>query len=288
MGTIRELVDAVVAEVYGYTQTIETNSYLTAPVSAADTEFLLADASNFSRGIVQVGDELVLVDLVDRGGNKLTCGTVSSRGLRGTTAASHAAGERVLMSPVVPRAQALSAVKEILRSSGGLFVVATHTFTASAAQRGYDLPAGVDDILSVSWQQPGPGQNWTKVRRWAHDRHNGQLVLSGSVLPGRTVRAVYSAPPTIPGVDDDFTDTGLPESCLDVVKLGAAWKVTSHLEPFTLMPNTAEADAMGRGKSPGTRISVARYLYQLYQVRLQEEVTALQNAHPITVHWSQS
>lgn len=285
MTTIAQLAEAVVAEVYGYTQTVDVNTYLTVAATSFDVEFTVADARNFSRGIVQVGEELILIDTVDRTNNRLTCGDISGRGIRGTTAAGHSPGVRVLMAPVIPIAQALSAVREILRSAAGLFAVDTTTFPAVAAQEGYDLPAGTDGILEVAWQPPGPSDKWIRLRRWRFDRIANQIVIGSAVMPGRSIRVAYTKPVTVPADSAEFTTSGLPESCLDVVRLGAAWKVVSFLEPYTLMPNTAAGEAMDRNKTSGNRLSVARYLYQLYQVRLSEEVAELQRRYPIHTHF---
>lgn len=285
MTTIGELADAALAEVYGYTGTAEATTYLTVGIDADDLSITVASATNFSRGLVQVGDELLIVDAVDRDTQVLTLGTVQGRGVRGTAAVAHSVGDRVTMAPVIPRSSAVRAVQETIRSSNGLFAVGSTTVTPNTFIIGYDLPAEAVGVLNVSWLPP-LGEAWVPVRRWTHDKFNQQILLGGNVLPGCDVRVVYMTSPVVPAnQSDDFTDSGLPESCADVIRLGAAWRLTSFLEPNTLLPHSAEADAMKRGVYPTQRIKVSQYYWQLYRARLDEEIAEMQTRYPIRAHY---
>jgi hypothetical protein len=284
MTTMSDLVDAVLGEVYGYTATIDTTSYLTTAVDADDLTLTIASAANFSRGIVQVGDELLIVAEADRTAGTLTVGTASGRGIRGTTAASHAAGDVVTMSPSVPRFQAINAVNETLRSSGGLFAVQSAQVVYDPAQYAYEVPDGVRDVLDVVWMPPTGGQ-WLPVRRWSHDRFQSKVAIGSAIPPGLTIQISYSRDPSVPKLSQDFTETGLPDSCLDVIRFGAAWRVSAFFEPVSLLSQSAEADALKRGAYPTSRLKVSQYYYQLYSQRLSDEVRALQARYPIRTHY---
>lgn len=281
MGTIGQMVDTVISEAYGHTQTVDVDTYLLAPVTATDTEFAVASAANFSRGIVQVEFELFQVDSVDRSLNRLQCGHVMGRGVRGTTAASHAAGVRVTMNPTISRQAALRAIEDALKERSGLFRVASATHTISAADPSYSVPADCD-ILDVSWLPPGPGGNWQPCRRWRHDRVGSLLYVFDSMTPGRTLRVSYATVPTVPALGAEFSTSGLPSSCEDVIRLGALWRLMTTLETFTLMPQAAEAST--RVQQP-RRLQVAQYVYQLYLQRLSTEVAELNRANPIRSHY---
>jgi hypothetical protein len=279
-----DLTDAALAEIYGYTATIDTTSYLTEDVAVDDLTVPVADAKNFSRGIVQIGDELMVVDAVDRATGALTLGSVRGRGVRGTKASAHKVGDRVTMSPTIPRFQAVNAVAETLRASSGLFSVTSAQIVYDPELYAYDLPAGVDTVLDVVWM-PLLGGQWIPIRRWTHDRFQSKLTIGSVVGPGRTVRITYSQVPVVPRPDDDFTETGLPESCIDVIRLGAAWRLSAFLEPVSLMSQSAEADALKRGAYPTSRIKVSQFYFSLYQQRLNEEIQALQSKWPVKVHF---
>ena len=282
--TIGDLVDATLAEVYGHTQVVDAESYLTADLAADGLSLTVASAAEFSRGLVQVGDEMIVVDTVDRTNGILGLGSASCRGVRGTTAAAHVTGDRVTMSPSVPRSAAVRAVEETLRASSGLFAVASTTLTYVAAQMGYAIPSAARTVLAVSWY-PTTGAAWVPVRRWTHDKVSNLLVIAELLQPGADVKVTYTATPTVPTQAQDFSVTGLPDSCIDVIRLGAAWRLTNFLEPASLLSQGAEPDALKRQNQGGLRIRVGQYLYQAYRARLEEEVRALQDDYPITVHW---
>lgn len=281
--TISALIDSALAEVYGYTQTVEASSPLVTAIDANDLTLTVADGTAFSRGIIEVGDELMMVDSVDQATGTLGISYLSGRGVRGTTAASHAVGDRVVMAPSIPRHAAARAVEEVIRSSG-LFAVDSTTLTYSPATVGYTIPASVDAVLSVAWQETSSNQ-WVPIRRWRLDDHNDLLYVYEGGIPGSSIKVTYAKTPTVPTQAQDFSVTGLPDSCIDVIRYGACWKMSGFLEPSTLMPHGAEADAMKRGNYPTSRIKVSQYYYQLYRARLEDEMRLLGNKNPIRIHY---
>lgn len=288
MTTIRDVVDGALSEVYGQAQTVDITTYLSAPVTETSLVLTVASAKGFSRGIAQVDDELLIVDSADMSKNELAVRYVSGRGVRATKAAPHEVGALVTMAPSIPRHRVVQAVAEAITGSSGLFRVGVEEFPYSGAKSGYSLPDEVDDVLSVSWFPSGPSNQWAAVRRWTWDRHNRTLIIGDAVQPGRPVRVAYSATPIAPEQDEDFSVSGLPNTCIDVIRYGAAWRITSFLESFNLLPKSAEAEAMDRGKTPGSRLRVSQYYFSMYQQRLQAEATALQVKHPIRQHFSGS
>lgn len=287
MTTIREVVDGSLADVYGQAQTVDATTFLEQPMATTDLSAKVLDASLFSRGLVQIDDELMLVSGVDRANGNLSLQYPTARAVRATPLVDHPIGALVTMAPSIPRFRVVAAVGETLRSSNGLFRVDSLEFPFVAARRAYPMPEAIEDILSITWLPTGPELDWVPMRRWTWDRHNGDLVLGDDITAGRPVKVAYSAIPTMPDDQDaDFAETGLPPSCVDVIRLGAAWRVVSFLEPFNLLPRSAEAEAMDRAKTPQSRLRVAQYLYQMYTERLAQEVKTLQNRYPIRQHFA--
>jgi len=285
MPTMNQIVDTVLAEIQG-SATVDPSTYLTAGVTASATSFLVADATNFSRGIIGINNELIFIDSVDKATNTLTCGNVSGRGIRGTDAATHALGDRVVMNPSIPRSRAVDAVEETLTSSTGLFAVTTTSFVRLASVYGYSMPAAAETVLDVSWMPSGDSNDYLSVRRWNYDRYAGQIVLYDLIEPGTTVTVTYTFSPTMPSdLSSDFSETGLPNSCVDVIRFGAAWRLSSFIEPGNLLAKRAEANAVGDQRSMTPRLRVSEYLYGMYRTRLLEEVTNLQRLYPIKVHF---
>jgi len=286
MSTLGQLAEAARSEVYGYTATIEPTTYLSGVLPSTADKVYVVSAAQFSRGIVEVGDELLMIDEVDRDNDILSLSSVKGRGILSTTAQSWPVGTKVTMSPMIPVHAARRAISEALRADSGLFVVKEATFTYVAAQSAYTLPADWENVLSVQWKAIGPSEVWVPVRRWTADRFSDSLVLGESPVPGQTVRVRYSTQPTVGGPDDDFSVTGLPTACEDVIRWSAAWRLSSMLEPFNLGPVRAEAATAVKPDSPSSRLRVAQYFYQMYQQRLMEEVRSLQNRWPVRVHFT--
>jgi hypothetical protein len=109
------------------------------------------------------------------------------------------------------------------------------------------------------------------------------LVIRDNVAPGCDIKVTYAADPTVPLQSEDFSLSGLPASCSDVIRLGAIWRIVSFLEPYGLLAKSAEMEAMDRQKTPGNRLRVSQYYYGLYQQRLAQEVASLQSDNPIRV-----
>lgn len=281
MATMREVVDDALADVVGQTQTVDATAYLMQAESETSLSFSVSDAKRFSRGLVQIEDELLLVDQVDRDSNLLKVGGLAGRGVRGSIVMAHPVGSLVTMAPSVPRSQVMRAVTDTI-STCGLFRVETEEFTFRAAQSAYDLPSQANDVLDVSWLPVGPGLNWAPVRRWRHDKYAHQIVVADGITSGQPLRVTYAADP-LPIADPlaEFTDSGLEDRAVDAIRFGAAWRISSFLEPSGLTAVRAEAEAMDRGKTPGSRLRVAQYYYSMYRQRVAEELEDLQRRYPV-------
>ena len=120
------------------------------------------------------------------------------------------------------------------------------------------------------------------------DFANGNsITLNEAILPGRSVQVVYAKTPTplSSGSDVFTTVTGLEESSRDVIVYGASYRMASFLDPGRLTFTAPEADANDQTRPFGSGTSTARYLYSLYQQRLQEEANRLNGKYPVRVHY---
>ena len=174
-------------------------------------------------------------------------------------------------------------MEEAIRGASGLFRVTSMTVPAVATQTAYPVPAEAKHILNAQWYPPGPSDEWLSLRRYRHDKYAQQILIHDGVSHGSDIRVTYAADPLVPTQSQDFSLTGLPDSCADVIRLGAIWRIVSFLEPYNLLAKSAEMEAMDRQKTPGTRMRVSQYYYGLYQQRLMQEVQSLQSAYPIRV-----
>ncbi len=114
------------------------------------------------------------------------------------------------------------------------------------------------------------------------------LVSREVIQPGRTVQVYYTTTPnTLDNPTDDFADvTGLPASSVEVVILGACYKLLSYVDAGRINLSSAEAD-LNDTKIPSTAgVASSRYIYALYQQRLNDEALKLQDKYPIRIHYT--
>lgn len=296
MSTFAELTDSTLLYLYGFTTLQDQATYLTAQASASATTLSVADATAISRGVLEIDDELIWADTVDTTALTATVPPYG-RGYRGTTAAVHASGTRVVSSPLFPRHLVKQAINEAIRSVyPDLWGIGTTTFTLNPAITTYSLPAGTTKVLAASWQTTGPSREWLPIRRWRMDQHantgafatGATVSIYDSITPGRTVQVVYAKQPTVlSGSSDDFVSvTGLPASCVDVIRLGAAYRMVPFFDTPHLSGMSAEADFAANQRPVGASSQLGRYMLQQYQVRLTEEARRLQDLYPARSHYS--
>jgi hypothetical protein len=117
---------------------------------------------------------------------------------------------------------------------------------------------------------------------------NAAIVIHDYITPGRTVQVWYrTSPNTLDSNTEDFTDvTGLPETCRDVVTLGAAYRLLSYLDAGRINLTSAEADNADTKIPSNAGQSASKYIYALYQQRLKEENSKLVGKYPIRPHYT--
>jgi hypothetical protein len=219
------------------------------------------------------------------------------RGYQGTTASPHAQYAQVTLSPTFPRNNIKKAINDTINSFyPKLWIINSYTFTFNASQVTYPLPDDVEGVLFISWQTTGSSQEWLPVNRWRLDgmanaatfNTNNTLNIYENVQPGRTIQVWYTATPnTLDSNTDDFADvTGLPDSCKDVVVLGASYKLLSYLDAGRINLTSAEADLNDSKLPSSAGVAASRYIFALYQQRLNEEALKLADKYPIRIHYT--
>ena len=296
MSTFSTLIDSTLLHLQGYTTAQDQATYLTESITASATTMKIADASALSRGVAEIGDELIWVDTVDSVSQNVQIPPYG-RGFRGSTAAGHESGARVVASPMFPRTMVKEALNDAIRAVfPDLFGVGETSITFSPAISTYALPAGALDVLQVSWQAVGPSREWMPVRRWRVDKHaapsaftsGATLSVYDAIVPGRQIRVVYTKQPTtLTNSTDDFaTVTGLPASSEDVIRFGAAYRLVPFFDSAHLSGMSAEADFSANMRPVGGSAQLAKFLLQMYQVRLSEETKRMQSIFPNRSHYT--
>ena len=299
MPSFSQLINEVQTNLQGYTlrQDRITNLANAGGISATDLSIKIGSADNLAKGIIQIDEELIWINNFDRQNLTLNAIAGFGRGYMGTTASPHAENARVILTPTFPVNMISQAINDSINSLyPKLFQVASTTFTFNAAQIAYPLPDDARDLLFISWQTPGPSKEWLPVNHWRIDRManvsafntNKTVNIYEKIVPGRTVQVYYSTiPSNLTNSSDDFAAvTGLPESSRDVVTLGAAYRLLSYVDTGRINLSSAEAD-LADTKLPSTAgASASKYVFALYQQRLQEESNKLQDRFPIRIHYT--
>ena len=305
--TLSDMINEVSMNLSGYTLTQDRSTYLrsavaaTASSSASPIVLSLGSTENVGKGIVEVDEELFWIDTYDRIGNTATVAPYG-RAYLGTTLAAHAADTKVTIAPTFPRFSIKRAINDTIKGlSGILFAADTTTITYSSAVSTYRLPTtgtslGIRNILSVAYESLGPSKEWIPIRSWRFDSNANSTAFTSEqtisiydmITSGRTIQIVYSKDPTAFTSNSEVftTQTGLPESCRDLVVTGSIYRLLSNLDPARAAMVSAQADETDSKRPYGSSQSLTRQIYALYTQRLAEEVKSQQNKYPIRVHYS--
>ena len=302
--TFGDMVDEVLINLAGYTLNQDRSTYLTAAFtsltspSSSPLILSLASTDNLGKGIIEVNDELMWVDAFDRVANTATIAPYG-RGYLGTTASTAAVDTKVTISPTFPRFSVKKAINDTIRAMGSSIAAVKQTsFVYNPAVTTYEFEnLNIESILRVMWQDTGPSKEWINVRRWDFDSYadvatwgaNSQTIsVYDYITPGRTVKVMYATEPTPLADTTDFfaVVSGLPESCKDVVILGASYRLMTYIDPARVSQVSPQADEIDTKRPFGASSTVARQLLALYTARLAEETARQQTLYPTRIHYT--
>jgi len=297
MPTLNEMIDEVRSSLAGYTLRQDRISYLTAAINTTDLAMTIGSSANLAKGVIEVDDELIWIDNFNQSTSTLNAAPGFGRGYQGTSPAPHAQYAQVTLAPTFPRLMIKKAINDVINSLyPKLWAVASTTFTFNASQTTYPLPDDAESILYMSWQTTGSSLEWLPINRWRADpmanvaAFNTQNTVNiyENIQPGRTVQVWYTTEPTtLDSNTDDYADvTGLPASSAEVAILGASYKLLSYLDAGRINLSSAEADLNDTKISSSAGVASSRYIYALYNQRLNEEALKLQDKYPIRIHYT--
>ena len=294
--TLTDIMNDVQLDLSGFTYRQDRVTYLTQSATTSALTLYVASTENIGKGVIEIDDEMILVDAYDRQSNTLIVAPFG-RGYNATTATAHDANAKVVITPTYPRSAIKRAVNDTVNAVyPKVFAVGSAPVSFLASRTTYEVPAPAIQILSMAWQSVGPTKEWLPIRQWRWDPiayspsfTSGRTVsIYDNVLPGRTINIVYAKLPTVMNnLTDDFeTTTGLPTSMRDVIIYGAAWRLSSYIDPARISITSAAADEFDAKRPYGTGTNVTKGLQALYQQRLEEESLKQKIQYPTRVHYS--
>lgn len=292
-----DLIEQVYLQLEGYTQDQATFTTVTDSGGIDDDDTSVTTATAVSPGLIEIGDELIYVGSVNSS-TKVASGLI--RGFRGTTAVAHAAGDTVIDSPKIPRIQIKRAINEAIMALGQrVGAIQTYTFTASSGAATYDVPSDCVEVRNVAISVPGIENSWVPSRHWRFNRSagspstSGRTVTLGEWLPGRSVRITYTSYATTllnevvddEVVDDDYTDSGLPEWTREIVALGACAKLVTFLDAGALIVRSGDQHTLNGQVPWGSSMSLSKYLNALWESRVDEAAKRQRQEWDTLTHW---
>ena len=268
----------------------EERNKLTSDISLSDTSL----AITYPIGQITRGTKLSL-DLEDIYVWAASGSTVSpiDRGQWGSIASSHTAGDTINVNPKFSNWEIFNALNnEIVSLSSpvnGLYQVVTTELTYNPVINGYaysndDLIA----VIEVRYGVYGPSREYLLSRDWdfspnlATEFPGGSAIFVRDAVPGKPVLVTgkFAFAPLSASMTGTSAATGVPDSALDILSLGAAWQLTSSLEVsrnFT----TAQGDTRRASEVPaGAELGASRELGRLHDMRVREEASRLDAKYP--------
>lgn len=288
MATLKQLVEQTIAEIGSYVKNQESVTVITNSIDSDDLTIAVDDTKSVSKGIVEIDEELLYINktIADSGTLQVLgiTGNAAGRGWRGSTATSHVSGSVVRNNPLFPRTQVKRAILETIK--GMTFpVVANETFEFNGSDYSYIMPDSLVDVTGISWDVPDSTGVWQIIKNWRLDTNyydpatqttKQALILKEAPMPGRDVRVQYTKFPTVITDNQELTVSGLPSSCEDVVRLGAMYRLLSTVDPGKVTAMSVSADVLDQPVAAGASTNSAKYIFQLYTVRLAEEIAKQQ------------
>lgn len=277
MTTLAQMTSDVLAEASTYVRDQDVLTVLTSPLTDSGLTLNVDDATVLSRGVVEVGDELVYVKRTSPDDGEATV-LPGTRGWHNTVAAEHDVHTIVRPDPVFPRVQVQRAINDTIKAVR-LYALKSYDFTFDGHTLLNVLPADAADVTGVSCEVIDSTERWAILKTFRVDYNyqldgERRLALELVEVPpaGRTVRVQYLGYPARISVGQDFSLTGLPDSSEDVIRLGALWRLLSTVDPGKVVATAPSADVMDAPVAAGKASDVSRYVYQLFSARLEEEL----------------
>ena len=293
MATFAQLIDDVAATVRSFTREQPLLTWLTTGISDAAEEITVNDGTVLSRGRIEIDKELIILE--DVTGNR---GIIPpfGRGADSTIAAAHDARSKVTVSPLVPRATIAATINQvILGMNGKMFGIDRIEAKAHVTRVMHELPEDTQRVLTVTIPiDPSVVKDSWIARDYQFD--NRAPVATGKALylyemppVGRVISIVIARDlVALDGEDDEFTTSGLSDSCYDVVLFGAVSRLIATAGNYSVATRSVGAQTTLGVQTDEVQgaTQMSRHYYSLYTQRLEEEINKLLSSYTARAHYS--
>lgn len=219
------------------------------------------------------------------------------RGQYGSAAAAHVINSVIHVNPKFSNWEIFNAINDEINSlsspSNGLFYVASTTLEYNPVIQGYSYEdENLMDIYDVQYETFGPSLAWFQSADYELSRNMGTEFAAGSAIfirdayPNRSViiKGKFSFLPLAADLTADVSTSKVPTSCLDILSIGAAWRLTSSREIRRNFDEVQGSPRRGDEVPAGANLGGSRELGRLRQLRINEEAARLSQMYPNRSH----
>lgn len=291
MPNFSELTDQVISHLHAETSTGPRLLTLQADMTTVAATVMLSGDIATARGIIEIDDELIYIDGADP---STFAGTIPlwGRGYQGSPVTEHLLGSRVTVGPRFPRHIVKRRINDSIRAVyPHLFAVGVDlTQTSTLGVESYPLPIEADQLISVMWYDDNYTNEWIDTRHYRvdmginDDDPAGRTITFLRGVPGGVaLKFVYRRRPEIlVNNTDDFRDiTGLPEGADELVALRTTALMITGPELAGKQVTHVEQSDRAAYVQAGASTAASRYMYGLYEQRLQAARDALLDRYRI-------
>lgn len=290
--TFTALIDDTLSQVRSFVRDQELSTWLTFGISEGATQATVNDASVISRGRIEIGSELLVVEAVDTDTNVIQFPPYG-RGSDGTVPQEHLSGAKVTSQPLFPRKVVADTLNQVIRSvSDQLFGIKTVTINASPTRVSYELPSDTEKVLAVQFvHDRSSTRDVVYAREWTFDQHaewpSGKgILLYDYQTPGYPISVITAVEPLALDEGQDWEDSLLPDSSYDVIMLGAVARLLSTAGSYLAATRSVGSQTtLAAQMDPQTPMQISRYFYGQHQDRLAQEVNKLLSKYSNRVHY---
>ncbi|PZF84153.1 hypothetical protein [Jiangella anatolica] len=286
-----ELIEETLQELSGHTTDVGQVTYLGESISESTTTFRVAEQGQVSRGVAEIGTELVYVATAVDGTVTLL---PTGRGWGSSRPSAWAEGTLVTFQPRFPRHTILQRINDVIGNLWpSLYGLGQTEFAFQPVVQAFSMPADTEDVTNVLYDEVGPQKAWVPITQWRFNRNAApsefptgrSIILPPHLTPGRTVRVRYMKRPSQIQSEGEFTDSGLEISAWPAVMYGALHRMVASLPLGTAGVQSAEAREWSRTR-PIDINQLAEYFRGLHELEVEKERRRLQDANPITINYT--
>lgn len=212
----------------------------------------------------------------------------------GSVLSAHSSGDIAYVNPKFSAFDIVSAMVREVRSLtapvNGLYYMEDYPLSYNPVITGYDFPHDVISIYEVRYNTPSPTNEWYRSQDWELSRNAGSDFASDTAIFIRdaypTSDVVVKAKVKFSDIPLDLTadtdDLHIPDNILDIISIGAAWRLTAPREVRRNFTETQGDTRRANEVPPGAELGGSRELGAIRLKRIKEEAGRLNQLYPIS------